>query len=73
MLFMRAEAARGDRVRAALDERGIAATVDTSGRGDIHGAAFRSYHLRTPNGFDLQISNMNGAAARSAQAAAPVK
>jgi catechol 2,3-dioxygenase-like lactoylglutathione lyase family enzyme len=62
-----------DAVRAALDQRGIAATVDTGGRGDIHGASMQSYHLRTPNGFDLQISNINSAAARSAQAANPAK
>ena len=55
-----------DAVRAALDARGIAATVDTGGRGDIHGAAFQSYHLRTPNGFDLQISNVNSLAALDA-------
>jgi len=30
--------------------------VDTGGKGDIHGAAYQSYHTPTPNGFDLQIS-----------------
>jgi catechol 2,3-dioxygenase-like lactoylglutathione lyase family enzyme len=62
-----------DAVRAALDQRGIAATVDTDGRGDIHGAVFQSYHLRTPNGFDLQISNINDEASSRAHSAATEK
>jgi catechol 2,3-dioxygenase-like lactoylglutathione lyase family enzyme len=62
-----------DAVRTALDDRGIAARVDTGGRGDIHGAAFQSYHLRTPNGFDLQISNVNSPAALQAQANSPTR
>ena len=55
-----------DGVKAELDKRGLPATVDTSsahpgpdGRmvaDDIHTAAFRSYHTRTPNGYNLQIS-----------------
>jgi catechol 2,3-dioxygenase-like lactoylglutathione lyase family enzyme len=57
-----------DRVRAALELRGLKASVDTSsahlgpdGRyvsDDIHQAAFQSYHTQTPNGFNLQISWM---------------
>lgn len=62
-----------DAVRAALDERGIAAKVDTGGRGDIHGATFQSYHLRTPNGFDLQISNVNSPDAMRAQLDSPTR
>lgn len=62
-----------DAVRTALDQRGIAATVDTGGGGDIHGAPFQSYHLRTPNGFDLQISNVTSRAARAPQPAAPTR
>ena len=27
------------------------------GKGDIHDAAYKSYHTTTPNGFALQISN----------------
>jgi hypothetical protein len=30
--------------------------VDTGGGGDIHTAAFQSYHTTTPNLYDLQIS-----------------
>jgi catechol 2,3-dioxygenase-like lactoylglutathione lyase family enzyme len=55
-----------DGVKAELEKRGLPATVDTSsahpgpdGRmvpDDIHTAAFRSYHTRTPNGYNLQIS-----------------
>jgi len=45
-----------DQVRAELDKRGLTARVDTGGRGDIHTAAFKSYHTTTPNGYDLQIS-----------------
>lgn len=59
-----------DAVRAALDKRGIAARVDTGGPADIHGAPMQSYHVRTPNGFDLQISNMNSLAALPTQARA---
>ena len=55
-----------DGVKAELEKRGLPATVDTSsahpgpdGRmvpDEIHTAAFRSYHTRTPNGYNLQIS-----------------
>jgi len=45
-----------DAVKAELEKRGLTARVDTGGRGDIHTAAYKSYHTTTPNGFDLQIS-----------------
>ncbi len=45
-----------DQVKAELDKRGLTAREDTGGRGDIHSAAYKSYHTTTPNGFDLQIS-----------------
>ena len=45
-----------DKVKDALDKRGLNARVDTGGKGDIHGASYQSYHTTTPNGFDLQIS-----------------
>ena len=45
-----------DKVKEALDKRGLTARVDTGGKGDIHGASYQSYHTTTPNGFDLQIS-----------------
>jgi catechol 2,3-dioxygenase-like lactoylglutathione lyase family enzyme len=57
-----------DGVKAELDKRGLVATVDTSSAhpgpdgkmvpDDIHTAPFRSYHTRTPNGYNLQISWM---------------
>ncbi len=45
-----------DKVQAELEKRGLTARVDTGGRGDIHTAAYKSYHTTTPNGYDLQIS-----------------
>jgi hypothetical protein len=45
-----------DAVKAELTRRGLTAREDTGGRGDIHTAAYKSYHTTTPNGFDLQIS-----------------
>jgi len=45
-----------DAVKAELDKRGLSARVDTGGGGDIHTAAFQSYHTTTPSQFDLQIS-----------------
>ncbi len=57
-----------DSVKAELDKRGLVATVDTSSAhpgpdgkmvpDDIHTAPFKSYHTRTPNGYNLQISWM---------------
>ena len=45
-----------DGVKAALEQRGLRAQVDTSTRDEIHVAAFKSYHTTTPNGYNLQIS-----------------
>jgi catechol 2,3-dioxygenase-like lactoylglutathione lyase family enzyme len=45
-------------VRAELEKRGLNARVDTGGAGDIETARYKSYHTTTPNGFDLQISNV---------------
>jgi len=45
-----------DEVKAELEKRGLSAREDTGGRGEIHTAAYKSYHTTTPNGFDLQIS-----------------
>jgi len=47
-----------DAVKAELDKRGLSARADTGGNGDIHTAKYQSYHTTTPNGFDLQISNV---------------
>jgi catechol 2,3-dioxygenase-like lactoylglutathione lyase family enzyme len=62
-----------DAVRAAFDQRGIAATVDAGGAPAIQTALFQSYHVRTPNGFDLQISNVNSEAAMVAINGLPAK
>ncbi len=55
-----------DDVKMQLEKRGLSASVDTSSAhlgpdgkyvaDDIHQAAFQSYHTRTPNGYNLQIS-----------------
>ena len=55
-----------ERVRDALQSRGLRAQIDTSSahvgpgnkitQDDIYQAAFQSYHTETPNGFNLQIS-----------------
>jgi catechol 2,3-dioxygenase-like lactoylglutathione lyase family enzyme len=46
-------------VRAALEKRGLEAHVDTAASGDdIHSAAYKSYHTTTPNGYNLQISDI---------------
>jgi len=45
-----------DGVKAELEKRGLPATIDTSTKDEIHVAQFKSYHTRTPNGYNLQIS-----------------
>jgi catechol 2,3-dioxygenase-like lactoylglutathione lyase family enzyme len=45
-----------DRVRSALEQRGLRAQIDTSTGDEIHVAPFKSYHTTTPNGYNLQIS-----------------
>jgi catechol 2,3-dioxygenase-like lactoylglutathione lyase family enzyme len=45
-----------DGVKRALEERGLAPTIDTSDGNEIHVAQFKSYHVATPNGYNLQIS-----------------
>ena len=55
-----------DGMKAELEKRGLRAQIDTSSKhrapdgtwvpDDIHTAAFKSYHTRTPNGYNLQIS-----------------
>ena len=45
-------------VKAALEQRGLQARVDTNGGGPIDTAPYKSYHTLTPNRFDLQISNI---------------
>jgi catechol 2,3-dioxygenase-like lactoylglutathione lyase family enzyme len=45
-----------DGVKAALENRGLRAEIDTSTLDDIHVAAYKSYHTTTPNGYNLQIS-----------------
>ena len=45
-----------DVVKKELEARGLAPTVDTSDGNEIHVAQFKSYHVVTPNGYNLQIS-----------------
>lgn len=45
-----------DKVKAELTKRGLTASEDTGGKGDIHTAFYKSFHTTTPNRFDLQIS-----------------
>jgi catechol 2,3-dioxygenase-like lactoylglutathione lyase family enzyme len=45
-----------DKVKEALESRGLRAQIDTSTGDEIHVAAFKSYHTGTPNGYNLQIS-----------------
>lgn len=47
-----------DAIKAELEKRGLNAREDTGATGDIHTAKYKSYHTTTPNGFDLQISNV---------------
>jgi catechol 2,3-dioxygenase-like lactoylglutathione lyase family enzyme len=53
-----------DQVKAELDKRGLTGRADTGGNGDIHTAAYQSYHTTTPDGYDLQISNGTRASRR---------
>jgi catechol 2,3-dioxygenase-like lactoylglutathione lyase family enzyme len=45
-----------DGVAAELEKRGLVHTIDTSDGMEIHAAQYKSYHTRTPNGYNLQIS-----------------
>jgi catechol 2,3-dioxygenase-like lactoylglutathione lyase family enzyme len=45
-----------DAVKDGLEKRGLRARVDTGNTGDIHQAAYKSFHTGTPNGYDLQMS-----------------
>lgn len=47
-----------DAVLAELTKRGLTHREDTGGTGDIHTTTYKSYHTTTPNGYDLQISNI---------------
>ena len=45
-----------DAVKDALEKRNLRARIDTGNTGDIHQAAYKSYHTETPNKYNLQIS-----------------
>jgi len=45
-----------DKVKEALEARGLPSSIDTSDGAEIHVAQYKSYHTRTPNGYNLQIS-----------------
>jgi catechol 2,3-dioxygenase-like lactoylglutathione lyase family enzyme len=45
-----------DAVKDGLEKRSLRARVDTGNTGDIHQAAYKSFHTQTPNAYDLQMS-----------------
>jgi catechol 2,3-dioxygenase-like lactoylglutathione lyase family enzyme len=47
-----------DAVKSGLESRKLRARVDTGNTGDIHDTPYKSYHTTTPNGYDLQMSNV---------------
>ena len=44
-------------VRSELVKRGLTPREDTGGRGTMETSPFRSFHVKDPDGWDLQISN----------------
>lgn len=58
-----------DAVKQALEKRGLSAQVDTGNTGDIHETVYKSYHTRTPGGYNLQISNASRATRMAASTA----
>ena len=44
-------------VRGELVKRGLTPREDTGGRGSMETSPFKSFHVRDPDGWDLQISN----------------
>jgi len=44
-------------VRAELLKRGLTPREDTGNRGTMETSAFKSFHVKDPDGWDLQISN----------------
>lgn len=45
-----------DAIKDGLEKRGLQAQIDTGNTGDIHKAAYKSFHTRTPNKYNLQMS-----------------
>jgi catechol 2,3-dioxygenase-like lactoylglutathione lyase family enzyme len=45
-----------DAVKDGLENRKLRAQIDTGNTGDIHKAAYQSFHTRTPNQYNLQMS-----------------
>ena len=41
----------------ALVKRGLTPREDTGGRGNMETSPFKSFHVKDPDGWDLQISN----------------
>ena len=44
-------------VRSELVKRGLTPREDTGGRGSMETSPFKSFHVKDPDGWDLQISN----------------
>ena len=47
-----------DGVQKALESRHLSARADTDGGAEIHVSSYKSYHTQTPNGYNLQVSNI---------------
>jgi catechol 2,3-dioxygenase-like lactoylglutathione lyase family enzyme len=45
-----------DVMKEGLEKRGLRVQIDTGNTGDIHEAAYKSFHTRTPGGYNLQMS-----------------
>lgn len=45
-----------DAIKEGLEKRSLRAQIDTGNTGDIHQAAYKSFHTRTPNQYNLQMS-----------------
>ena len=45
-----------DAMKNGLEKRELRAQADTGNTGDIHETKYQSYHTRTPNGYNLQMS-----------------
>jgi catechol 2,3-dioxygenase-like lactoylglutathione lyase family enzyme len=48
-----------EEVKAALEKRALPARADTGSKDPIETSPYKSYHTQTPNGFDLQVSNIS--------------
>jgi hypothetical protein len=45
------------RVKAELESRGLKPSKDSGSEPDMETSKFKSYHVKDPDGWDLQVSN----------------